>query len=105
MAARQLLRNSYVDDVGGSGAGEDVARMRGRKDEDGKYTGTVPRILLAAGFRAKALIASGTGDKAELEAMGGKFLGLHYCASTDEDAAEEDQAAPGSGRGNDGQMD
>ena len=77
MAAHQMTRNSLVDDVGGGGSQEDVARMRGVKSEDG-YSGTVPRVLECGGFRAKALVCSGTQDTEELEAMSGKFLGLGY---------------------------
>merc|ERR1711867_76616 len=84
MAANQLLRNSYVDDVGGGGAESDVDRMRGERGEDGTYSGTVPVILSQAGFRAKALVPSGTKVEEELTAMGGKFLGLHYDPEMDE---------------------
>merc|ERR1712101_41906 len=43
-AARQLMRNSLVDDIGGGGTEEEVDRMRGEK-RDGAYTGTLPRVL------------------------------------------------------------
>merc|ERR1711867_360141 len=84
MAATQLLRNSYVDDVGGGGTSAEVARMRGERREDGTYSGTVPVLLGRASFRAKALVPSGTSLPEELEAMGGKFLGLHYAPELDE---------------------
>ena len=48
MAAEQLLRNSYVDDVGGGGNDLDVERMRGDRQEDGTYSGTIPVILSQA---------------------------------------------------------
>ena len=78
MAAIQILRNSYVDDVGGGGTAADIARMRGERTEEGHYTGTIPVMLSEAGFKAKALVPSGTSIPEELSAMGGKFLGLHY---------------------------
>merc|ERR1711867_179074 len=57
------MRNSLVDDIGGGGTEEEVDRMRGVK-KDGVY--------------------SGTPDPAELEAMGGRFLGLGYSPEDDE---------------------
>ena len=78
MAARQLTLNSLVDDVGGGGTVQDVERMRGVRNDDGSYSGTVSRILKYAGFKAKALVPSGTELKEEREALGGKFLGLSY---------------------------
>ena len=82
MAAAQMTRNSLVDDVGGGGSQEDVVRMRGKKLDQG-YTGTLPRVLECGGFKAKALVCSGTRDSEELEAMSGKFLGLGYDPSED----------------------
>ena len=52
--------------------------------EDGTYTGTIPTILSQAGFKAKALVPSGTDVEEELLAMGGKFLGLHYDPGADD---------------------
>ena len=46
--------------------------------------GSIPKILEQAGFRAKALVPSGTAVEEELLAMGGKFLGLHYSPQTDD---------------------
>ena len=83
-AARQLTLNSLVDDVGGGGTRAQVERMRGERLPDGTYTGTVSRILNAAGFKAKALVASRTCTAEEREALGGKFLGLSYDMSRDE---------------------
>ena len=82
-AAVQLTRNSLVDDIGGGGTRMEVNRMRGERSEAG-YSGTVPKVLESCGFRAKALVASGSRDEAELEAVGGKFLGLPYDATSDE---------------------
>ena len=84
LASLQLLRNSYVDDVGGGGTESEVDRMRGERGEDGSYLGTVPVILQQAGFRAKALVPSGTRIEEEIAAMGGKFLGLHYDPESDD---------------------
>ena len=41
-------------------------------------------MLQKAGFKAKALVPSGTSVPEELKAMGGKFLGLHYSPELDE---------------------
>ena len=84
LAAAQLLRNSLVDDVGGGGTTLEICRMRGEKNEDATYTGTLPKMLDMVGFKAKALVASGTRDPVELDALGGKFLGLGFDATGDE---------------------
>ena len=82
-AAEQLVKDSFVDDVGGGGTKSDVLRMRGIKDSLGEYSGTVPQMLAKGGFRAKALIMSGDCDDEEIEALGGKFLGISYCPRQD----------------------
>ena len=82
-AARQLTRNSLVDDVGGGGTEDQVSRMRGVLGEEG-YSGTLPKMLGQCGFKAKALVRSGSSNEKELEAMGGRFLGLGYDPETDE---------------------
>ena len=82
-AATQLTRNSLVDDIGGVGTRVEVDRMRGRLSEEG-YSGTIPKVLESCGFRAKALVASGSQEEAELEAVGGKFLGMAYDPTSDE---------------------
>ena len=57
--------------------------MRGQKGEDGSYSGTLPQVLALGGFKAKALIPSGSCDEEECEALGGKFLGVPYDPKTD----------------------
>merc|ERR1711867_426175 len=84
MAAAQLPKNSYMDNVGGGWEDRDVDRMRGDRRDDGSYSGTVPVILEQAGFKAKAFVVSGTEVEEELQAMGGKFLGLHYDPQSDD---------------------
>ena len=41
VAATQLVENSFVDDVGGGGPLQVVLRMRGNKDPQGEYDGTI----------------------------------------------------------------
>ena len=43
-------------------------RMRGEKEADGSYSGTLPKILALGGFKAKAFIKSGECDSEEVEA-------------------------------------
>ena len=67
-----------VDNNGEDGTLGDMKRMRGEHMEDGSYMGTVSRVLSMAGFRSKALVPSRTKVQAEVEAIGGKFLGLGF---------------------------
>ena len=82
-AAEQLVKDSFVDDVAAGGSREDVLRMRGSRDSLGDYSGTVPKILAAGGFKAKALVMSGECTQEEADTIGGKFLGVGYCPFTD----------------------
>ena len=47
LAAEQLVKDSFVDDVGGGGTRIDVLRMRGTKDSLRNCSGMVPMILAA----------------------------------------------------------
>ena len=60
--------------------------MCGDKTEEG-YTGTLPVVLGQCGFRAKAIIRSGSTDEEELAALSGRFLGLSYDPQLDTIAA------------------
>ena len=78
LAASQLQRNGYVDDVAGGGSRKDVERMKGEKNAEGKWNGTIPRILSQGGFQAKEIVEGGNCTKEEADALGGKFLGVGY---------------------------
>ena len=82
-ASEQLVQNSFVDDVAGGGTIAEVLRMRGQKNNLGEYSGTIPKVLAAGGFRAKALTMSGNCDDEEKETLGNKFLGIGYCPKSD----------------------
>ena len=70
IAATQLICAGFVDDIGGGGSPEEVARMKGKKGEDGSYSGTLPKVLSYGGFHAKALVESGNCDDEEAAALG-----------------------------------
>ena len=72
-----------MDDCGGGGDQKDVVRMRGMRDRNGKYDGTIPRVLDTCGFKAKHIVVGGDCSKEEAESMGGKFLGIGYNPETD----------------------
>ena len=59
-AAKHIMRNSLIDDIGGGGTPEQVSRMRQQLKQDGTYTGTLPKVLGMVGFKAKALVTSHT---------------------------------------------
>ena len=83
MAAQQLADYSYVDDNLMGGAPEDVERMRGAR-VDGKYTGTVSRILAKGAMEVKFMAVSGSPDGWEAEQLGCKTLGVLYRLEEDE---------------------
>ena len=83
MAARQLVRNGYIDDIAGGGSLEEALRMKGQWLGE-KYSGTMTRILDKAGFKAKHMVIGGRCTQQEAESLGGKFLGIGYDPLSDE---------------------
>ena len=85
-AAKQLKKQSYVDDGLGGGNKQEIMRMRGEivKGPDGKmsFTGTIAQILATVGFKAKTMICSGDTDPDLLSKMS-KVLGLEWIPSQD----------------------
>ena len=82
-AAQQLVKSGFVDDIGGGGTQEEVARMKGVRDESGNYSGTIPKVLARGGFIAKSLVEGGNCTQEEADSLGGKFLGIPYDPITD----------------------
>ena len=83
IAAQQLQDYTYVDDSLMGGSAEDVHRMRGERIE-GRYTGTVPRILALGALQVKFMAILGSDDKWEEEQLAGKTLGVMYRLRQDE---------------------
>ena len=83
MAARQLVRFTYVDDSLAGGSEEDVDRMLGKKEE-GKYNGTMSQILQTCGLQAKFMAKTGDQDLEAGVPIGGKVLGIGYDLAKDE---------------------
>ena len=73
-AAELLRRAMYVDDLCGGGTTDQVERFRGVY-KDGKFTGTLPKILDMVGLQAKVILTSGEKNSEILEKYGGKVLG------------------------------
>ena len=82
-AARQLKDRSYVDDTVMGGSREEVDRMWGNRI-DGKYTGTISRILEKGAMTVKFIAMSSSDDSWEEEQLGGKNLGVSYRIQSDE---------------------
>ena len=83
LAAQQIKDNSYVDDCILGGDKEEVGKMKGHLLPNGKYSGTVTRILAKCGMTPKFLAVSGDQDPAAAEPLGGKVLGLGYHLGAD----------------------
>ena len=59
VAARKLKEDSYVVDNLTDGTEEEVRRMVGTRLPDGKFNGTMQRILDKGSLRAKVFVVSG----------------------------------------------
>ena len=73
-ASNQIQRITYVDDGAGGGSREKVEKYRG-KLVNGKYDGTIPRILALVGLDLTVMVSSGDQDPKLLSLMGDKLLG------------------------------
>ena len=73
-AVELLCRAMYRDDLCGGGTTDQVECFRGVY-EDGKFMGTLPKILDMVGLQAKVVLTSGEKNSEILEKYGGKVLG------------------------------
>ena len=84
-ASRKLKGDSYVDDGVTGGSRAAVIRMKGIRQEDGSYSGTMSQILSKGNLRVKAMLSSYEEDKSAIELMGSKVLGyLWHVEDTDQ---------------------
>ena len=83
VTAQQLKDFSYVDDSIMGGSAQDVERMRGQRI-NGKYSGTVPKILAQGALQVKFMAVSGSSDPWEEEQLAGKTLCFLYHLAQDE---------------------
>ena len=84
ITANKLIKDSFVDDGITGGSLQEVREMKGARDDNGKYTGTVQEILDYGGFQVKVMVASGDNDDQDLEMISNKVLGYGWNARTDE---------------------
>ena len=79
VAARCILKDTYVDDGATGGDEETAKRLIGEvsTNEDGSltYTGTLSQIFRKGGFHLKMIVKSGETNPEALRRMGGTVLG------------------------------
>ena len=80
-AVEVLLESTYVDDTLGGGTTEMVERFMGDRQDDGTYTGTLPKILSKVGLHPKVILIDGETDPEVLKLLPDKTLG-HICKCT-----------------------
>ena len=83
-AADIIINDMYVDDGVTGGEEADVARMVGKKDEDGNYDGTLSKILAKGNFVAKEYVIGGDLTQADENLLGNKVFGYQWNAKKDE---------------------
>ena len=82
-AAEKIKRDSYVDDFVSGGSFNSVARMKGKKLEDGTFSGTCAQILSKGKLNIKAIISSGETDEDSKDLIGNKVFGYGWNSSSD----------------------
>ena len=76
-----------MDDGVTGGRTADVNRMKGIRNDDGVYSGTMSQILSKGNLKVKAMISSYEKNKSAIDLMGSKVLGYHW------DVGDTDQLA------------
>ena len=72
-ACHQIRHRTYVDDGAGGGSRAQVERFRG-KLVDGRYDGTIAKILGLVNLHLKVMVASGDADEEALSLLGDKVF-------------------------------
>ena len=84
VAAKKIVKMSYVDDISVGGNKAEVMRFKGNMDPVTLVCdGTIPQILSSGGFDIKAISVTGEPDGLALEKLGGYILGLGWSTATD----------------------
>ena len=58
--------------------------MKGVRDNEGQYSGTLAKIMGHGGFKVKVMVSSGETDQEAKDMIGDKVLGYSWDATTDE---------------------
>ena len=83
IAADKIIKDSYVDDGVTGGSIEEVTRMKGVRLENGKYNGTIPKILDTGKLSTKVIVTTGETDKEVTALIGDSVLGYGWDTVSD----------------------
>ena len=78
--AKKVKNDIYVDDGTTGGSVDDVRRMKGLKDSEGKFDGTISRILGEVGYNVKTIVQSGDNEDKAIRLLGESVLGYGWDA-------------------------
>ena len=81
--ASKLLLDTYVDDGTTGGRIKDVFRMLGEKLPDGRYNGTITRMMEGVGLRLKTIVSTMDPDPESAEKLSSKVLGYNFDVNSD----------------------
>ena len=81
--ASKLLLDTYVDDGTTGGRIKDVLRMLGEKLPDGRYTGTITRMLEGVGLLLKTIVSTMDPDPESTEKLSSMVLGYNFNVNND----------------------
>ena len=83
-AADRINRNCYMNVLITSGTAEQVTRFMGEPCEaTGTWMGSITTIMVAGGFKFKAMVFSNMDDPEVEGKLGGAVLGVHWSAKED----------------------
>ena len=82
-ASEKIIQDSYVDDCASGGSPSSVTRMVGSVNEQGRYSGTIQKILSQGGFVVKEFVVLGDSTQSDDNLLGNTVFG--YDLSPKED--------------------
>ena len=84
VAAIRIRDDRYVDDMPTGGTPDEVARFKGKEDENLRCDGTIPTILSKGSLFLKVMVSSGDSDQQKIAKLGGKILGTEWNPTSDQ---------------------
>ena len=72
-----------MDDGTTGGSPDDANRMKGTKNTEGKFNGTISEILNEVGYDVKTIVTSGDTDDSAINLLGETVLGYGWNAKSD----------------------
>ena len=81
-ASKKLVKDTYVDDGFSGGTEAAIKRIVGTKDDQGKYSGTLAKILAIGGYEVKEIVIEGDMDQDDKNLLSNTVFGYYWDPKT-----------------------